>query len=130
MRSGFLLLLWLVGCLPAMAQLTVARRERQGVTILDLSGPLTQSTVEQFQASVEAARLQGSRRITLNFAAATSLDSQGQRALIQVFAASSQAGVRLVWCRLRPNHREALLTTHLLGVVPFYVSEDEAVASF
>lgn len=130
MRKWMVTSLWLAAWLPALAQLAVGSHDRGGVRVVDVSGPLTGATVDQFRASLEAVRAEHPRGVVVNFAAMTALDTQGQRELMDSFARSTRGKIRLVWCNLRPNHREALLVTHLLGTVPFYASEDQAVASF
>ena len=112
--------------------LQVSIRKSGDVTILDLRG---RSTIDHDESEQLASQLQelvahGARKLLLNLADLTQVDSTGLGIIVGTHVSlRSQGGdLRL----LRPNGRvkEVLSVVNLLGTIPCFEDEAQAVASF
>jgi anti-sigma B factor antagonist len=109
----------------------IEQRESGGVIILDLFDRfVAEDGVDIFVEKMNALIRQGKRRILLNFAGITYLDSAGVGAVAWKFvtARKQDADVRLL--HLLPRSFKVLETTKLLTVIQSYDSEPDAIESF
>ena len=109
----------------------IEQRESGGVIILDLFDRfVAEDGVDAFVERMNALIRQGKRRILLNFAGVTYLDSAGVGAVAWKFvtARKQDADVRLL--HLLPRSFKVLETTKLLTIIQNYDSEPDAIESF
>jgi anti-anti-sigma factor len=109
----------------------IEQRESGGVIILDLFDRfVAEDGVDAFVERMNALIRQGKRRILLNFAGVTYLDSAGVGAVAWKFvtARKQDADVRLL--HLLPRSFKVLEATKLLTIIQNYDSEPAAIESF
>jgi anti-sigma B factor antagonist len=111
--------------------LQIERREREGIVILDLKGPLAlgQGDVELRDQLPDLHR-PGNVNIVLNLKEVTHIDSTGLGTLVFGLARLRKAGGRLALLNLNRSHMELLLLTKLATVFELFDDEQEAVNSF
>ncbi|MBM3745289.1 MAG: STAS domain-containing protein [Acidobacteria bacterium] len=111
--------------------LTMGRREREGVVIVDLTGRIA--------AGEESARLRetlrelsaaGSVRVVLNLRGVDYIDSTGLGALVICYTTLKKAGGKLTLLNLSRRTIELLVFTKLATVFEIFDDEQEAVNSF
>ncbi|MCS6817831.1 MAG: STAS domain-containing protein [Blastocatellia bacterium] len=97
------------------------------VHILDIEGRITigEGTL-QFREAVHRVLQQGGRKILLNLAGVTHMDSSGIGELVSAYTAAGNRGGRLKLLHVPPRIREVLTITKLVAV--FEAFDDEAVA--
>jgi anti-sigma B factor antagonist len=102
-------------------------REVSGVTIVDLSGKITLgeggTTLREEVRKLLAA---GSKKIVLNLAEVSYIDSSGLGELVSAYTAVKNAGGELKLLNLTSKVRDLLVITKLVTV--FDVKDDEAAA--
>jgi anti-sigma B factor antagonist len=111
--------------------LTLKTREVSGVTILDLTGKITLGEGgKALRDEVRAHLAKGVRKMVLNLAEVSYIDSSGLGELVSAYTATKNLGGELKLMNLTHKVRDLLVITKLLTV--FDVKEDEAaaVASF
>ena len=111
--------------------LTIASRELDGVTVLDLSGRITlgEGSV-QLRDAVRGLISKGQKRILLNLADVNYIDSSGLGELVSAFttAKNQQADVKLL--SLTKKVHDLLQLTKLYTVFDIKDDEASAIASF
>ena len=111
--------------------LTIASRELDGVTVLDLSGRITlgEGSV-QLRDAVRGLISKGQKRILLNLADVNYIDSSGLGELVSAFttAKNQQADVKLL--NLTKKVHDLLQLTKLYTVFDIKDDEASAIASF
>jgi anti-anti-sigma factor len=70
------------------------------------------------------------KRVVLQLAEVSYIDSAGLGALVRLFGVLRSSGGGLKLCQLSPFVLKVLQATNLLGVIPTYASEREAVEAF
>src|SRR5271170_1902365 len=70
------------------------------------------------------------KRVVLQLAETSYIDSAGLGALVRLFSVLRFDGGGLKLCQLSPSVRQVLQLTNLLGLIPTYASEREAVEAF
>jgi len=70
------------------------------------------------------------KRVILQLAEVSFIDSGGLGALVRLFGMLRAEGGGLKLCQLSPFVRQVLQVTNLLGVIPTYASEAEAIEAF
>ena len=73
---------------------------------------------------------EGERKVLLNLAGLEQVDSTGLSTIVRAFVSLGHEGGSLKLLRPRSSVKLALETLHLLGVIPSYEDETQAVASF
>ena len=102
-------------------------RQSEGVTILDLSGKVTLGeSVGQLRTAIHDAIAAGSKKILLDLAGVTYIDSAGLGELVSSYTTVKNAGGTLKLLKLSKKVKDLLVITKLLTV--FEVSEDEKAA--
>ena len=112
--------------------LQVSTRISGDVTILDLRG---KSTVDRGQSELLASHLQqlvakGSRKVLLNLAKLTQIDSSGLSIIVGTCVSLRRQGGDLRLLCPGGRVREVLKVVKLLQLIPSFEDEAEAVASF
>jgi anti-sigma B factor antagonist len=111
--------------------LTIASREVDGVTVLDLSGRITlgEGSV-QLRDAVRGLITKGQKKILLNLAEVNYIDSSGLGELVSAFttAKNQQADVKLL--SLTKKVHDLLQLTKLYTVFDIKDDEASAIASF
>jgi anti-sigma B factor antagonist len=101
-----------------------------GVTILDLSGQLTEASGAEMWRRVRRLAAAGDTHVILNLAGVSSIDSSGLGILVASFVAMRRVGgvLKLLGPTNRTQHM--LTVTALASVMPSFDNETLAVASF
>ena len=111
--------------------LTIASREVNGVTVLDLSGRITlgEGSV-QLRDAIRGLISKGQKNILLNLAEVNYIDSSGLGELVSAFttAKNQQAEVKLL--KLTKKVHDLLQLTKLYTVFDIKDDEASAIASF
>ena len=111
--------------------LTIATREVDGVTVLDLSGRITlgEGSV-QLRDAIRSLISKGSKNILLNMGDVNYIDSSGLGELVSAFttAKNQQADVKLL--NLTKKVHDLLQLTKLYTVFDIKDDEASAIASF
>jgi anti-sigma B factor antagonist len=111
--------------------LTIASREVDGVTILDLSGRITlgEGSV-QLRDSVRGLISKGSKGILLNLGDVNYIDSSGLGELVSAFTTAKNQGANVKLLGLTKKVKDVLQLTKLYTVFDIYDDEASAIASF
>ena len=111
--------------------MNIQQREVRGVVILDLHDRFVlEDGVNGFVERMNHLIRRGRKRILLNFASVTYLDSAGVGAIAWKFVTAKQQNCDVKLLNLRPKSFTVLETTKLLTVIRAFESEDEAIQSF
>jgi anti-sigma B factor antagonist len=111
--------------------LTVASREKDGVTILDLKGKITlgEGSV-QVRDVVRGLVGKGKKNILLNLAEVSYIDSSGLGELVAAYTTARNQGAGLKLLQLTKKVHDLLQLTKLYTVFDVYDDEVIAVTSF
>jgi anti-sigma B factor antagonist len=110
--------------------LQLHQREKEGIQILDLQGPLTIGDSEALlRAAVVASAEVGTVNIVLNFSDVTELDDDGLGALVFCYARIQESGGGLKLLSL-PLHLSLMILTKLDTVFEVFSDEQDAINSF
>jgi anti-sigma B factor antagonist len=111
--------------------LQIEQREREGIIILDLNGPLTLGHGDlELRDRLPALHQSGKVNIVLNLKNVSHIDSTGLGTLVFGLARLRKAGGRLALLSLDRSHLELFLLTKLAIAFEFFDDEQEAVNSF
>ncbi len=111
--------------------LTIASREVDGVTILDLNGRITlgEGSV-QLRDSVRGLISKGQKGILLNLGDVNYIDSSGLGELVSAFTTAKNQGADVKLLGLTKKVKDVLQLTKLYTVFDIYNDEASAIASF
>ena len=114
-----------------MAELNINERQAGDVTVLDLSGKITigEGSVA-LRAGIRRLLEEGRKRILLNLAGVSYVDSSGIGELVSSYTAINKEGGQLKLLNLTQKIQDLLTITKLLTVFDVYDSEAEALNSF
>lgn len=111
--------------------LYIHRREREGIVVLDLEGPLTLGDSESaMREALQILREEGKVNIALNLEKVSRIDSTGLGMLVFALVKLRKAGGRFALFNLHPTHLHLLLLTKLVTVFELFTEEQDAVNSF
>jgi anti-sigma B factor antagonist len=111
--------------------LKFTNREVEGVTVVALDGRIVLGEESNaLRERVKALVAEGKKKIVLNMANITFIDSAGLGTLVAAHHSAKSQGAALKLCHLGAKFQEVLQITKLLTVFDVYNSESEAVASF
>jgi len=111
--------------------MTSSTREANGVTILDLGGKITLGKeTGTLRETVLAIIAKGSKKILVNLADVSYIDSSGLGELVAAYTAVKNAGGELKLLNLTSKVRDLLVITKLVTVFDVKENEAEALASF
>ena len=111
--------------------LTIASREVDSVTVLDLSGRITlgEGSV-QLREAIRDLIGKGQKTILLNLGDVTYIDSSGLGELVSAFTTSKNQGAALKLLNLTKKVKDVLQLTKLYTVFDIYDDEATAIASY
>ncbi len=111
--------------------LTIASREVDGVTVLDLSGRITlgEGSV-QLRESIRDLIGKGSKNILLNMGKVNYIDSSGLGELVSAYTTAKNQGAAVKLLSLTHKVKDVLQLTKLYTVFDIYDDEASAIASF
>ena len=111
--------------------LHIEQREREGIVILDLKGPLTLGHGDlELRDRLPALHQSGKVNIVLNLKDVSEIDSTGLGTLVFGLARLRRSGGRLALANLNRSHLELFLLTKLAIAFEFFEDEQDAVNSF
>ena len=111
--------------------LEIHRKEREGVTILDLDGRVTVGPeATALRAAVSDAIGAGTRNLVLNLARVDFIDSTGLGALVMCSTSMRKVGGTVKLLNLNRRNIELLVMTKLATVFEIFNDEQDAVNSF
>ena len=106
-------------------------REVNGVTILDISGKITLGEASAaLRETVKDALAKGSKKIVLNLADVSYVDSAGLGELVSAYTTVKNAGGTLKLLKITKKVSDLLVITKLVTVFETFDDEGAAVASF
>ena len=115
-----------------MAELNINERQAGDVTVLDLSGKITigEGSVA-LRTAIRRLLEEGKKRILLNLAGVSYVDSSGIGELVSSYTAiGKEDGGQLKLLNLTQKIRDLLTITKLLTVFDVYENEAEALNSY
>jgi len=111
--------------------LHIEQREREGIVILDLKGPLTLGHGDlELRDRLPALHQSDKVNIVLNLKDVSEIDSTGLGTLVFGLARLRKSGGRLALANLNRKHLELFLLTKLAIAFEFFEDEQDAVNSF
>ncbi|MBY0376174.1 MAG: STAS domain-containing protein [Bryobacteraceae bacterium] len=109
----------------------IRKREREGVTLLDLEGRLiVGEPAGKLREEILALSAAGQNRLVLNLQKVDFIDSTGLGALVICFTTIKKAGGALKLLNLAERGIELLVLTKLTSVFEMFDDEQHAVNSF
>ena len=111
--------------------LTIASREVDGVTVLDLNGRITlgEGSV-QLREAIRDLISKGSRTILLNMGDVNYIDSSGLGELVSAYTTAKNQGASVKLLNLTKKVKDVLQLTKLYTVFDVFEDEASAIASF
>src|SRR5205085_12550323 len=114
-----------------MAELNIRERQAGDVTILDLEGRITIGDGNvSLRNAIRRLIQEGKKRILLNLAGVSYIDSSGIGELVSSYTAIGKDGGQLKLLNLTQKLQDLLTITKLLTVFDVYESEADALNSF
>lgn len=111
--------------------LQISVRESGDVTILDLRGKATIGVDSELLSShLKDLVAQGARKLLLNLADLTQVDSSGVSAIVETSISLGRQSGTLKFLRPKGRVLAVLRVTHLLNAIPSFEDEAQALASF
>jgi anti-sigma B factor antagonist len=111
--------------------LEIHRREREGVTILDMKGRITVGPeAGALREAVAAAVTDGIKQLVLNLAQVDFIDSTGLGAVVMCSTTMRKSGGSVKLLNLNRRNIELLVMTKLTTVFETFNDETDAVNSF
>ena len=114
-----------------MAELNINERQAGDVTVLDMSGKITigEGSVT-LRTAIRRLLEEGKKRILLNLAGVSYIDSSGIGELVSSYTAINKEAGQLKLLNLTQKIQDLLTITKLLTVFDVYEGESEARNSF
>ena len=111
--------------------LTIASREVDGVTVLDLNGRITlgEGSV-QLREAIRDLISKGSKTILLNMGEVNYIDSSGLGELVSAYTTAKNQGASVKLLNLTKKVKDVLQLTKLYTVFDVYEDEASAISSF
>jgi anti-sigma B factor antagonist len=110
--------------------LDIQTRERDSITILDLSGRITMGSEATALRDAVAALGTGARNVVLNLAHVDYIDSTGLGALVIVATGLRKNGGNVKLLNLNRRNIELLVMTKLATIFEIFSDEQDAVNSY
>jgi anti-sigma B factor antagonist len=106
-------------------------REVSGVDVIDIEGRIVLGEESNsFREKVKSLLAAGKKKIVLNLAQVTYIDSAGLGTLVATFHSARSQGATLKLTNLGSKFKEVLQVTKLMTVFDTYDSESAAIQSF
>ncbi len=114
-----------------MAELNIRERQAGDVTVLDMEGKITigEGSVT-LRTTIRRLLEEGKKKILLNLAGVSYIDSSGIGELVSSYTAINKDGGQLKLLNLTQKLRDLLTITKLLTVFDVYEDESDALNSF
>ncbi|MET0751757.1 MAG: STAS domain-containing protein [Pyrinomonadaceae bacterium] len=114
-----------------MSSINIAQRRSDSVVILDLQGKINLGAESsQLRQTIRSLVEEGEKKILLNLAGVSSIDSSGLGELVSGLATLQRNGGDLRLVNLNERLSEMITLTKLLTVFDIYDDEAQAVESF
>ncbi len=111
--------------------LEIKEREVNGVIVLDLKGKITIGEGDrQLREKITSLLEQGKKKIILNMARVSYLDSSGTGEVVSLLMKVKKAGGELKLLSLSQKIKDIFQIAQLLSIFDYYTDEDEAVKAF
>ena len=111
--------------------LRITERDVNGVTVVDIEGRIVLGEESNaFRERVKGLLAAGKKKIVLNLANVTYIDSSGLGTLVATFHSARSQGATLKLANLGSKFKEVLQVTKLITVFDTYDSEPAAIQSF
>ena len=111
--------------------LTIASRELDGVSILDLSGRITLGEgAVQLREAIRELISKGVKKIIVGLGDVNYIDSSGLGELVSSFTTAKNQGAELKLLNLTKKVKDVLQVTKLYTVFDIYDDEASAIASY
>lgn len=111
--------------------LRMTDREVSGVTVIDLEGRIVLGEESNsFRERVKSLLAAGKKKIVLNLANVSYIDSAGLGTLVATFHSARSQGATLKLANLGQKFKEVLQVTKLMTVFDTYDNEAAAIQSF
>jgi anti-sigma B factor antagonist len=111
--------------------LRMTDREVSGVDVIDIEGRIVLGEESNsFREKVKSLLAAGKKKIVLNLAQVTYIDSAGLGTLVATFHSARSQGATLKLTNLGSKFKEVLQVTKLMTVFDTYDSESAAIQSF
>jgi anti-sigma B factor antagonist len=111
--------------------LRMTEREVNGVSVIDLEGRIVLGEESNsFREKVKSLLAAGKKKIVLNLANVSYIDSAGLGTLVATFHSARSQGATLKLANLGQKFKEVLQVTKLMTVFDTYDNEAAAVQSF
>lgn len=109
----------------------IQRREREGITILDLKGRLAVGeSCTLLRESVNEQIAQGNKQVILNLQHIDYIDSTGLGSMVICYTSLQKIGGGLKLVNLNRRNLELMLLTKLSTIFQIFAEEQESVNSF
>ena len=109
----------------------ISTRTAGDITILDLKGRATLGKdADKLNAALRESVAGGARKLLLNLAGLTQMDSSGIATIVRSFVSLGMAGGILKLLAPTGRVRDVLEVTHLLKAITHFENEAQAIASF
>ena len=111
--------------------LTIGKREREGIVIVDLKGRITMGDeVSAFRQTVQDLAREPNQKIILNMQGVDYIDSTGLGAIVMCSTAVRATGGVAKLLNLNKRNVELLIATKLATIFEIFTNELDAVNSF
>ena len=111
--------------------LRITDREASGVTVVEIEGRIVLGEESNsFREHIKALLAAGKKKIVLNLANVSYIDSAGLGSLVATFSSAKAQGATLKLAKLGNKFKEVLQVTKLMTVFDVYDNEAAAVQSF
>jgi anti-sigma B factor antagonist len=111
--------------------LEISRREKEGITLLDMKGPLTMGeAATSLRETLRGLVAEGRGNVILNLAKVDYIDSTGLGAMMMCYTVLRRGSGRLVLLNLNRRHVELLVLTKLSTIFEMFDDEQQAINSF
>jgi len=111
--------------------LRMTERDVSGVTVLDIEGRIVLGEESNsFREKVKSLLAAGKKKIILNLAQVSYIDSAGLGTLVATFHSARSQGATLKLTNLGAKFKEVLQVTKLMTVFDTYDTEAAAIESF
>src|SRR5271169_766090 len=109
----------------------MSERDVNGVTVVDIDGRIVLGEESNaFREKIKSLLAAGKKKIVLNLANVSYIDSAGLGTLVATFHSARTQGATLKMSHLGSKFKEVLQVTKLLTVFDVFDSDTAAVASF
>ena len=110
--------------------LKIQERKLNDITVLDLDGTFAMGGHADFKQRVETAITDGSRRLLINLAKVSYMDSSGLGELISGYTKMQRVSGQMKLFNLSKRLNQLLIITKLITVFETFDSESAAISSF